>query len=222
MAPAAECADATNAEAGDGSQQRESAGQTRPMFPMWRRRTLGCGLHQEGVKWRLPPSRRHQALGVSERCCVHQQAAPHTVHKMWPYALVQGPLPDWRGSVKERWGPGGPHWGPHSPRCMGGLTTYQDAHAHRFGIEHGGHNHQGRGVRVGGHVHQRTTTSVSSQLARRALGGRHGETAQCPGSQVKEWIECKRTHLGGQATGEVAHQQDGGYRGPLDASQGDS
>ena len=96
--PVAECADATNAEAGDGSQQRRSAGQTKRMFPMWRRRTLGCGLQQVGVQWRLPASRRHQALGVIERRCVrHQQAASHTVHKMWPYARVQGPLPDWRG-----------------------------------------------------------------------------------------------------------------------------
>ena len=94
-------------------QWRGTTCQARQVFPMWRGRALGRILRQEGVHWRFPAGRRHQALGIGQRGCVrHQQTASHAVHKMWPHALVQGPLPDRGGSVKGRRGPGGPHWDP--------------------------------------------------------------------------------------------------------------
>ena len=197
-------------------------GQAGQVLPVWRRRALGRGLRQEGVHWRFPADRRHQALGVGERSGVrHQQAAPHAVHKMWPYALVQGPLPGRGGPVKGRGGPGGPHWGPHSPRCMGGITACPEAHAHRLRVEHGSDSHPGHGTRVGGHVHQRAATSTAGQHTRRAPGGRRGEEAQCLGSQAKERVKRDSAHLRGATTGKATHHPSGGYRGPLDASQGD-
>ena len=158
-----------------------------------------CG--KKGSTGGFLAGRRHQALGIGQRGCVrHQQTATHAMHKMWPHALVQGPLPDRGGSVKERRGPGGPHWGPHSPRCMGGVTACPEAHAHRLRVKHGSDSHPGRAAWVGGHVHQRAWTSTTGRHTRRAPGGRRGEEAQCLGGQGKERVQRYSTHLGGAAT----------------------